>query len=115
MTLNKAERIKLDIRCQYGGLTGKRYGDVVLRFHVDEQDMASALRVVLGKDRPMVALIISGETKHVIGEVVFGGVNVKASGDTVVSLDTSLEFLRMPIQNLKTLLDEYFTLRILIG
>lgn len=99
----------------YGGVYGKRHGELTFNFEIDEQDIADGIRgALLAVQGEIVASINHNGVRHIIGRCSFGGLNVKRSGDSVLKLDSSLEGLRLQIQALSDLADEYVTLRVVL-
>jgi hypothetical protein len=97
---------------------GKRHGEFTFSFDIDEQDISDGMRAAiycLDKEaRKVIAAIRFGRTQHLIGEVTFGGFNLKRSGDSVLKLDTSMEALRLQVQGLQELCEEYVILKIVV-
>ena len=104
------DRLILRIPCKYEGQATKRYGETTIRFRIDEQYLAEAVKSVIGTDKPITAIIIHGKEKLPIGRTTFGGMRIDRTGESVLSLDTTAEDIRLPIERISGLADEEISL-----
>lgn len=98
-------RLRLLIPCRYEGQATKRYGETTIRFHIDEGDLPIAMRAVISADRQMVAVIGCKGEKIPVGKVSFGGLRIVRTGESVLSLDTVSNDMRLPMERISDLAD----------
>lgn len=92
--------------CNYEGQSIKRYGEVTLRFRVPESHLPEAMKTVLAKEKDCVAAVFLEDEKKVIGTVEFGGLRIDRTGEAVVALDTTVDQIKLPIAQLREILEE---------
>jgi hypothetical protein len=114
MSLAKAEekdgRLVLRIPCRYEGQSTRRYGETTIRFRVDEGYLPYALRAAIGVDKIAVAGVLVKGQKLPVGKVIFGGLRIDRTGESVLSLDTTAEDLKLPTNSVADLADEDISL-----
>jgi hypothetical protein len=64
------------------------------------------MKSVLAKEKTCVAAVVLGDEKMVIGTVEFGGIRIDRTGESVISLDSSVDQIKLPIAQLKEILEE---------
>lgn len=96
--------------CRFDSQTAKKYGEVTFRFHVDEEYLPVALRAVIGADKQIMVVIVRKKEKLPIGKMTFGGLAIKRVGESILSLDTVADEVRLPIQRISDLAQEDITL-----
>lgn len=110
----KDGRLILRIPCKFEGQSTKRYGETTIRFRIDEGYLPYALRSAIGVDRVAVAALLVNGNKLPVGKVVFGGLRIDRVGESVLSLDTTAEDMRLPTQKISELADEDISLLLVI-
>jgi hypothetical protein len=102
----KDGRLVLRIPCKYEGHNTRRYGETTFKFRIDEQFLPDSIKAIIGVDKPALAVLIHKQEKLPVGKVSFGGMRIDRTGESVLSLDTTAEDVRLPFESISGLADE---------
>lgn len=107
------EPIILIIPCRFEGETTKRYGEVAVRFRIEEMRLPDAMRAVVGTERKCVAVIKHRNKKYPVGRVVFGGLRIDGKGESVLTLDSVADNYKLDKKTISKLADQ--DIRLVMG
>lgn len=97
---------KLNIPCRFDGKTVKRFGEITLRFRVDEQYKQEAVKIMLAiGNRAAAAIKVDGKN-YIVGVVDYGGVRFDRVGEAVIALDGNASEIQLTDPDIVNFVDQ---------